>query len=82
MARAAGLHATLSRSLMQKAEAKPRGVHAETFAYWYLRRQGHLFWRGTTCRVVVMAIEEVPGESPVVRLHKAAVLSTEVNRCL
>jgi Holliday junction resolvase-like predicted endonuclease len=26
-----------------KTEAKQRGVHGETFAYWYFRRQGYVF---------------------------------------
>ena len=30
-------------------------------------------------RFDVVAIGEVPGESPIVRLHKAAFLSTDVN---
>lgn len=121
-----------------KTEAKQRGVRGETFAYWYLRRQGYVFvarnfvprgakgeidlvgYDGGThafievrtrtaredqaalpelsvtlekqqtvartarrflserhvkecpMRFDVVAIEEVPGESPVVRLHKAA----------
>ncbi|HEU0368975.1 MAG TPA: hypothetical protein VFR42_07195 [Candidatus Acidoferrum sp.] len=120
-----------------KTEAKQRGAPGETFAYWYLRRQGYVFVardylpcgakgeidlagcngtpshlsrcgrepRGRTRRrrrnsaslgqatggsenrspfsvrtprkgmpgaFEVVAIEEVPGESPVVRLHKAA----------
>jgi len=121
-----------------KTEAKQRGVRGETFAYWYLRRQGYVFvarnfvprgakgeidlvgYDGGTLAFIevrtrtaredqaalpelsvtlekqqtvartarrflserhvkecpmrfdVVAIEEVPGESPVVRLHKAA----------
>jgi len=26
-----------------KAESRQRGVRGETFAYWYLRRQGYVF---------------------------------------
>ena len=121
-----------------KAESRQRGVRGETFAYWYLRRQGYVFvarnymprgikgeidlvgYDGETLAFVevrtrtaredqtalpelsvtlekqqvvartarrfvmerhvkecpmrfdVVAIEEVPGESPTVRLHKAA----------
>jgi hypothetical protein len=100
-----------------KTEASQRGVRGETFAYWYLRRQGYdgdtlalvevrtrtaredqaalpelsvtLQKQQTVARTAlrflserhvkkcpmrfdVVAIEEVPGESPVVRLHKAA----------
>lgn len=121
-----------------KSESRQRGVRGETFAYWYLRKQGYVFvarnyvprgargeidlvgYDGETLAFVevrtrtaseeraalpelsvtadkqevvartarrfvmerhvkqcpmrfdVVAIEEVPGRSPVVRLHKAA----------
>jgi len=121
-----------------KTESRRRGVRGETFAYWYLRRQGYIFvarnymargakgeidlagYDGETLAFVevrtrtiredqaalpelsvtaekqqvvartarrfvmkrhvkecpmrfdVVAIEEVPGQSPVVRLHNAA----------
>jgi Holliday junction resolvase-like predicted endonuclease len=84
----------------KKLEARRTGVRGETYAYWYLRRQGynllalpalsvtrkkqHLVVRtaqrflterhvgACPCRFDVMAIDNCPGQPPVVRLHKDA----------
>lgn len=133
-----GLACATDSASDRKSEAKQRGIRGETFAYWYLRKQGYVFvarnyvprgakgeidlvgYDGDTLvfvevrtrtandqqaalpelsvttekqqvvartarrflmerhvkecpvRFDVVAIEEEPGEPPVIRLHKAA----------